>query len=98
MKGGYVYIICNKNNTTLYIGVTSNLPVRIMQHKQKLYPKSFSARYNCDKLVYYKWFDTIMAAIIEEKRLKGGNRKQKERLINDMNPGWRDLYEGLVSS
>jgi putative endonuclease len=98
MKGGYVYIICNKNNTTLYIGVTSNLPVRIMQHKQKLYPKSFSARYNCDKLVYYKWFDTIMAAIIEEKRLKGGNRKQKETLINDMNPGWRDLYEELVSS
>jgi putative endonuclease len=92
-KGGYVYIMCNRNNTTLYVGVTSVLGVRIVQHKESFYPKSFTARYNCTKLVYYKWFDTIIDAIAEEKRIKGGSRKQKELLINTMNPGWNDLYE-----
>ena len=91
--GGYVYIICNENHSTLYVGVTSNLPGRISQHKNKHYPKGFSARHNCNKLVYYKRFETIMEAIIEEKRIKGGNRKQKERLINCMNPEWKDLYD-----
>jgi len=91
--GGYVYIMCSLNNTTLYTGVTSHLPARIAQHKEKMYPDSFSARYNCVKLVYYKWFDTIIEAIIEEKRIKGGSRKKKEILINSMNPGWNDLYE-----
>ena len=83
----------NLNNTTLYVGVTSQLAVRILQHKEKFHPKSFSARYNCVKLVYYNWFDTILEAIAEEKRLKGGNCKQKEALINRMNPEWKDLYE-----
>jgi putative endonuclease len=91
--GGHVYIICNINNTTLYTGVTSNLPARIAQHKEKAHPNSFSARYNCSKLVYYKWFDTIVEAIAEEKRIKGGSRKKKEILINSMNPQWNDLYE-----
>src|SRR5258708_322975 len=89
-KGGHVYILSNKNNTTLYVGVTSQLAVRILQHKEKFHPKSFSARYNCVKLVYYKWFDTIMEAIAEEKRIKAGSRKQKERLINSMNREWKD--------
>jgi putative endonuclease len=91
--GGHVYITCNINNTTLYVGVTSNLPARISQHREKFYPKSFTARYNCTKLVYYKWFDTIIDAIAEEKRIKGGSRKKKEILINSMNPEWKDLYE-----
>lgn len=92
-KGGYVYITCSLNHLTLYTGVTSSLGARIRQHKEKIYPESFSAKYNCIKLVYYKWFDTIMEAIAEEKRIKAGNRKSKETLINNMNPGWNDLYE-----
>ena len=91
--GGYVYITSSMNNTTLYVGVTSRLSSRIAQHKEKVYPNSFSAKYNCVKLVYYKWFDTIIEAITEEKRIKGGSRKKKEMLINNMNPQWNDLYE-----
>ena len=91
--GGHVYIMCNTNNTTLYTGVTSNLPARVAQHKEKENPKSFTAKYNCIKLVYYKWFDTINEAIAEEKRIKGGSRKKKEILINSINPEGKDLYE-----
>ena len=58
-------------------------------------PNSFSAKYNCIKLVYYNRFDTIMAAITEEKRIKGGSRKKKEMLINSKNPEWKDLYEEI---
>jgi len=54
MKSGFIYIITNKNNNTLYIGLTSNLPQQIVQHKEKTYKDSFSARYNLDKLDYYK--------------------------------------------
>lgn len=81
------------NNTTLYVGVTSAIGARITQHKENFYPNSFTARCNCKKLVYYKWFDTIVEAIAGEKRIKGGSRKKKEILINSMNPGWNDLHE-----
>jgi putative endonuclease len=93
--GGHVYIMCNINNTTLYTGVTSNIAARVAQHKGKMYPNSFSAKYNCTKLVYYNWFDTIIEAITEEKRIKGGSRKKKEILINSINPGWKDLYDDI---
>ena len=95
MKTGFVYIITNKNNTVLYIGVTSNLLQRIMQHKTKHYKKSFSARYNLDKLVYYETFQMIGEAIGREKQLKAGNRATKEKLINSINSDWRDLYEEI---
>ena len=91
--GGWVYIMCNPNHSTLYVGVTSNLPSRVHGHKNKIYPSSFTAKYNCNKLVYYKWFDTIVEAIAEEKRIKGGSRKKKEALINSINPEWKDLYD-----
>lgn len=94
--GGYVYIMCSLNHSTLYVGVTSNLPVRVLQHKQKKYPTSFSAKYNCIKLVYYYRFDTIIEAIAEEKRIKGGSRKKKEALINSMNTEWKDLYDEIA--
>jgi putative endonuclease len=93
--GGYVYIMASINNSTLYVGVTSNLPVRILQHKQKEFA-GFTAKYNCTKLVFYKRFDIIEEAIEEEKRIKGGNRKKKEILINGINPKWRDLYEEII--
>jgi putative endonuclease len=91
-KGGYVYIMTNPRHTVLYTGVTSGIANRVCEHRLKIYPKSFTARYNCVKLVYYRKFSTIMEAIIEEKRIKGGSRQQKENLINEMNPVWQDLF------
>jgi putative endonuclease len=92
---GFVYIMTNENNTVLYTGVTSDLKDRILQHKRKKHPNSFTARYNLDKLVYFEKFNSIGEAIYREKQIKGGNRKKKVELINTMNPGWKDL-SGLV--
>ncbi len=83
----------NKNNTTLYIGVTSNLQNRVYEHKMKQYPKSFTSRYNLFKLVYYESYSTIEEAIFREKKLKGISRQKKIDLINELNPDWNDLYE-----
>ena len=91
--GGCVYIMANFHNTVLYIGVTSNLPNRIYQHRTKEFKTSFTARYNCDKLVWYECFSRIEDAIAREKQLKAGNRKRKEDLIHAMNPHWNDLWE-----
>lgn len=93
MTEGFVYIITNKNNNTLYVGVTSNLTFRIKQHKEKFYKNSFSARYNLSKLVYYETFQNIGEAIAREKQLKGGNRANKIKLIERENPEWKDLME-----
>ncbi|RZK51364.1 MAG: GIY-YIG nuclease family protein [Pedobacter sp.] len=91
-RGGTVYIITNFTHTTLYIGVTSDLLFRIIEHKEKTYSTSFSARYNLNKLVYFQSFLTIDEAINEEKRIKGGSRAKKIKLISDFNPEWRDLW------
>ena len=93
MKPGFIYILTNKNNTTLYIGVTTNIISRIQQHKDKINLKSFTAKYNLDKLVYYEAYQEIGDAIGREKHLKAGNRANKIRLIESLNPTWRDLYE-----
>lgn len=85
----------NKNNTVIYTGVTSNLTKRVYQHKSKFY-KGFTARYNCDKLVYFEEFDHISKAMAREKQIKAGNRKRKEELINSMNPEWKDLSDGWI--
>ncbi|HUM46351.1 MAG TPA: GIY-YIG nuclease family protein [Chitinophagales bacterium] len=92
--GGCVYIMTNQHHSTLYTGVTSDLPKRIHQHKKKEFG-GFTARYNCDKLVFYKNFARIEEAIAEEKRIKGGSRKAKELLIHSMNPSWEDLSERI---
>ena len=89
-KGGYTYIITNINNTTLYIGVTSDLTKRIWEHQSKTVP-GFSSKYNLDKLVYYEQYSDIEEAIAREKYLKGKKRQFKEELINKFNPTWRDL-------
>ena len=73
MKTGFVYIVTNKYNNTYYVGVTSNLPKRILEHKEKRYENSFSARYNLNKLVYYEQFQMIGDAIAREKQLKAGS-------------------------
>ncbi len=90
-KGGTVYIMSSPDKTALYTGVTSDLPGRIWEHQNKKYPGSFTSRYNCIMLVWYKRFESIEEAIAEEKRLKGGSRLKKEALINKMNPDWLDL-------
>lgn len=96
MKQYAVYFITNKNNTVLYIGVTSNLEKRVFQHKTKAFPKSFTARYNCDKLVYIEVFSTILEAIAREKQLKKTNRKRKNAMVNKSNPDWNDLSDGWL--
>ena len=64
-KGGHVYIICSLNHSTIYTGVTTNLPAWLTKHKEKANPNSFSTRYNCLKLVYNRWFETIIEVITE---------------------------------
>ena len=90
-----IYIITNKRNGTLYTGVTSNLIQRIYQHKNGLTP-GFSHRYGCKKLVYYEIFDEMQYAIFREKQIKAGSRKKKLKLIETLNPEWKDLYESLL--
>ena len=91
-RGGCVYIMANAYNNVLYIGVTSDLFSRITEHKNKIYPKSFTAKYNCNKLVFYEMYSTIEEAIGVEKRLKKWNRKWKIQLIEKDNPTWSDLF------
>ncbi len=95
-KGGYIYIMTNRNNTTLYVGVTSSLRTRIYEHKEKKYPYSFTAKYNLSKLVYYEKFSSIEEAIYREKQLKSGSRQNKINLIEKLNPSWNDLYEEII--
>ena len=91
----WVYITTNRKAGVLYVGVTSELKNRIESHKTKKYKNSFSARYNLDKLVYFEQFDSIIIARSREKQLKAGNRGRKIKLIESMNPEWRDLYDEL---
>jgi putative endonuclease len=91
-KGGYVYIITNKYNKVLYVGVTASLLKRIPEHIDKLHPESFTAKYNVNKLVYYAWFDTIVEAIAREKYFKGKSRQFKIDAIEKLNPNWDDLF------
>ncbi len=89
-----VYILASKRNGTLYIGVTSGLAKRIGEHKNKVV-EGFTRKYNVDKLVYYEAHDSAEAAIQREKQLKKWNRAWKLRLIEGMNPEWRDLYDEI---
>jgi len=88
----YVYILTNRPNGTLYIGVTNNLERRISEHRLKTVA-GFTKRYDIDRLVYYETFDRIDDAIAREKQLKHWNRAWKVRLILQNNPEWHDLFE-----
>ena len=96
-RGGFVYIVTNKSNSVLYTGVTSNLYNRIHEHKHKIHPQSFTARYNANKLVYFEFCMTIQEAIAREKQIKNGSRRKKIDMINGKNPKWLDLFDELVS-
>ena len=91
----YVYILASKRNGTLYIGVTNNLLNRSFKHKIKENKKSFTAKYNVNKLVYYEVYNDIRDAITREKQLKNWKREWKIRLIEKENPTWRDLFDDL---
>lgn len=95
-KGGFIYILTNKNNTTLYTGVTSDLTSRLMQHIDKTHPHSFSAKYNLIKLIYYEVFRSIGSAIDREKQIKAGSRIKKIELVESLNPNWDDLGEEVL--
>ena len=92
-KGGMVYIITNFKRTTLYTGVTSDLVSRILEHKQKKYPKSFSDKYNLNILVYFESFPSMEEAIEQEKYINGKVRKWKDDLINARNPQWDEIKD-----
>ncbi len=85
----------NPRNTTLYVGVTADVYSRVVDHKEGRNPKSFTARYNLTKLVYYESFRSIEEAIDREKQIKGGSRADKEKLIDSINPEWKDLFEEI---
>lgn len=87
----YVYILASQRNGTLYVGVTNNIDRRVEEHKSKIHPKSFSAQYNVNKLVYYETYKYILTAIKREKQLKKWRRKWKLKLIETDNPQWHDL-------
>ena len=87
----FTYIVASKSRT-LYVGVTSDLALRIFQHKQKVHP-GFSARYNCNRLVWFQRFTDVSEAIHREKELKGWRRDKKVSLIQAANPTWEDLSE-----
>ena len=90
MKTYFVYILSNKANTVLYVGVTNNLERRVYEHKNKLID-GFTKRYNVDKLVYFETTSDVDEAIKREKALKNLVRRKKEELINSNNPEWVDL-------
>ena len=90
MKNYYVYIMSNKNNSTIYIGVTSDIIRRVEEHKKGLV-EGFTKRYNIKKLVYVETTSDIKAAIQREKQLKGWVREKKDKLISDFNPTWEEI-------
>ncbi len=90
-KKGYTYILFNKKNGTLYIGVTSDLKNRVTQHKEKIF-EGFTKKYNVDKLGYFEEHTDMRHAIEHEKTLKNMLREKKIGLIQSMNPGWKDLF------
>jgi putative endonuclease len=94
MAGGYIYILTNRPNGTLYVGVTNDLIRRVYEHREGAV-EGFSKRYGLKRLVYFQQYDDIRTAIQREHNIKHWSRAWKVRLILDKNPEWRDLFEGL---
>jgi Predicted endonuclease containing a URI domain len=95
MKKTCVYILASKRNGTLYTGVTSNLVQRLDQHKSGMVD-GFSKRYDVNFLVWYEEHDTMLSAIAREKQIKKWNRSWKLRLIEEVNPEWRNMADDLL--
>ena len=92
IMAGYVYMMASRKHGTLYIGVTADIVRRVWEHRDKVFPESFTARYNVNRLVWYQEFDDITDAISHEKRMKRWRREWKVQLIEESNPEWDDLY------
>ena len=95
MYGGYIYFMTNESNKVLYIGVTSDLRRRIIEHKEGS-ASAFTRKYCCHKLVYFEGFGDIEQAIAREKQLKHFKREWKDALVDKFNPEWNDLFEEMV--
>jgi putative endonuclease len=95
MTGGWVYIVTNRPNGTLYTGVTSDLARRAWEHRGGVV-EGFTKRYGLKRLVFAERYDDIRTAIQRERNMKHWPRAWKVRLILAQNPGWQDLYESLV--
>jgi len=90
-----VYLLANKRNGTLYVGVTSNLVKRIWEHKNDL-ADGFSSKYKLHMLVFYELHESMYLAITREKQIKAGSRLKKLQLIEAANPNWEDLFPQLL--
>ncbi|MBU0620958.1 MAG: GIY-YIG nuclease family protein [Gammaproteobacteria bacterium] len=90
-----VYILASQRNGTLYIGVTSDLPKRISEHRDDIV-EGFSKRYGVHLLVYFEIHSNMLSAITREKQIKKWNRAWKIRMIETMNPDWRDLWNEII--
>ena len=97
MKGGWVYIMTNAPHGTLYVGVTANLPARIVQHRSGE-GSAFCRRYGLTRLVYCEPYGRIEGAIAREKAMKAWKRAWKVRLIEQANPAWDDLFEHIIQA
>ena len=97
MKNYWVYILTSNNNKVLYTGVTNDLERRVAEHKEGK-SSSFTSKYNVTKLVFCEQFDRIFDAIGAEKKIKAGSRAKKIELIENMNPGWQDLYNQKIAA
>ena len=95
MKQGWVYILTNKRNGTLYIGVTSDLPQRVWQHREALID-GFTRKYGLKILVWFEHFDDLQDARRRDVQMKEWKRAWKIELIEKANPEWRDLYPDLL--
>jgi putative endonuclease len=93
-KTSAVYIMTNFKNTTLYTGSSTDLKGRVWSHKEKLVP-GFTKKYNLTKLVYYEVCEDYDSMLAREQQIKAGSRADKIKLIESMNPEWKDLYETL---
>jgi len=93
MKKYYIYFMSNFNNKVIYLGITNNLKRRAMEHKHKTKIYCFTAKYNCNRLVYYEVYYCPKKAIAREKQLMNWKREWKNILIEKFNPRWKDLLE-----
>jgi putative endonuclease len=95
MKGGWIYIMTNRPNGTLYIGVTNDIVRRTYEHRTGI-GSAFTKRYRLHRLVYFERHEDILGAIQRETNMKDWPRGWKARLISHNNPDWRDLYDDLI--
>ncbi len=94
MKQPAVYLMANRRNGTIYVGVTSNIVRRAYEHREGSI-EGFTKKYGCNQLVYFEQHATMFSVLGREKQIKSGSRKKKLELIESINPHWKDLYAEL---